>query len=229
MRRGFTLIELLVVIAIIAILAAILFPVFARAREKARQASCQSNLKQIALSTKMYMSDYDNRSFPMWTYGSGEVGQPRGRLWWTWQIQPYMKNMQALECPSAPFNAFHHRGTNTNAPEVGCYRGRTGVGKQWFRRVEGEGGDGGHWNDFFKESMVNYPAELIEYADGDCVVTGPRWLSQLPEYQSGTSASATLRGGHRHNGGANYAFFDGHVKWLQPNNIIVRNLDPYQP
>ena len=59
LRRGFTLIELLVVVAIIAILAAILFPVFARAREKARQSTCQSNQKQIALAMRMYMQDYD--------------------------------------------------------------------------------------------------------------------------------------------------------------------------
>ena len=60
-KRGFTLIELLVVIAIIAILAAILFPVFAQAREKARQASCQSNLKQIGIAFKMYVQDYDEK------------------------------------------------------------------------------------------------------------------------------------------------------------------------
>ena len=63
-RKGFTLIELLVVIAIIAILAAILFPVFAKAREKARQVSCQSNMKQIGTATMMYLQDYDEKFFP---------------------------------------------------------------------------------------------------------------------------------------------------------------------
>ncbi len=76
-RTGFTLIELLVVIAIIAILAAILFPVFARAREKARQASCQSNLKQIALAEIMYVSDYDSRSHPA-TIGWSPPGSGAG-------------------------------------------------------------------------------------------------------------------------------------------------------
>src|SRR5438067_179265 len=66
-RRGFTLIELLVVIAIIAILAAILFPVFAQAREKARQAGCTSNLKQISLATMMYLQDYDE-TYPVWPW-----------------------------------------------------------------------------------------------------------------------------------------------------------------
>ena len=79
-RRGFTLIELLVVIAIIAILAAILFPVFARAREKARQASCTSNLKQLTLGVIMYASDYDSK-FPYCTPGcvagtGGQQGSP---------------------------------------------------------------------------------------------------------------------------------------------------------
>jgi len=72
-RKGFTLIELLVVIAIIAILAAILFPVFAKAREKARQASCQSNLKQITLAFLMYASDYDE-AYPIFNWGNRPCG-----------------------------------------------------------------------------------------------------------------------------------------------------------
>ena len=75
-RRGFTLIELLVVIAIIAILAAILFPVFARAREKARQTSCLSNLKQVGLASNMYLQDYDER-LVIEFYGSMASGLPR--------------------------------------------------------------------------------------------------------------------------------------------------------
>ena len=94
MRRGFTLIELLVVIAIIAILAAILFPVFARAREKARQASCQSNLKQIGLATLMYIQDYDER-FPHHT------GGPIAAYDWPISLIPYVKNTQLWQCPSA--------------------------------------------------------------------------------------------------------------------------------
>ncbi len=90
MKRGFTLIELLVVIAIIAILAAILFPVFARAREKARQASCQSNLKQLALAFHSYVQDYDERVF-------GARLNVRG---WTGALEPYIKNVQIFECPS---------------------------------------------------------------------------------------------------------------------------------
>src|SRR5262244_1186888 len=91
-RNGFTLIELLVVIAIIAILAAILFPVFARAREKARQTSCLSNTKQLGLSHLMYQQDYDETSVTSWSYGfPGEF---------SWYVQPYMKNLQILFCPS---------------------------------------------------------------------------------------------------------------------------------
>jgi prepilin-type N-terminal cleavage/methylation domain-containing protein len=96
-RRGFTLIELLVVIAIIAILAAILFPVFAQAREKARQASCLSNHKQYALATLMYVQDYDE-TFPMSTYldPSFCVATFYG------VVDPYVKNKQITQCPSEP-------------------------------------------------------------------------------------------------------------------------------
>ncbi len=93
MRRGFTLIELLVVIAIIAILAAILFPVFARAREKARQSSCLSNLKQIGLASMMYAQDYDEKLSP---YDPPNGTQYLPYTLWT----PYIKNIQVWQCPS---------------------------------------------------------------------------------------------------------------------------------
>jgi prepilin-type N-terminal cleavage/methylation domain-containing protein/prepilin-type processing-associated H-X9-DG protein len=108
-RRGFTLIELLVVIAIIAILAAILFPVFAQAREKARQTSCESNLKQIGLSIKMYVQDFDE------TWPSGQIYQndntSNGQQassglnfgyngWVANVIRPYVKNESIYTCPS---------------------------------------------------------------------------------------------------------------------------------
>lgn len=104
-KNGFTLIELLVVIAIIAILAAILFPVFAKAREKARQTSCASNLKQIALSILQYSQDYDERyplSYPVTgvegTRASACGGNPS--YWWMDALEPYVKNEQIFHCPS---------------------------------------------------------------------------------------------------------------------------------
>ena len=103
-KRGFTLIELLVVIAIIAILAAILFPVFARARENARRASCQSNLKQIGLGLIQYSQDYDET---LVAYGYATGGTPflasnpaTGNYKWMDAIYPYVKSEQVYNCPS---------------------------------------------------------------------------------------------------------------------------------
>ena len=98
-RAGFTLIELLVVIAIIAILAAILFPVFARAREQARRSVCLSNMKQIGLALGMYMQDYD-QTFPPGGLKVWEVTKKTDRNLLAIQLQPYTKNDQIFRCPS---------------------------------------------------------------------------------------------------------------------------------
>ena len=104
-RSAFTLIELLVVIAIIAILAAILFPVFARARENARRASCQSNMKQIGLGILQYIQDYDEK----FMFGEGLRYPIQGNINSSWdlQIQPYTKSMQVLVCPSDTYSAVY--------------------------------------------------------------------------------------------------------------------------
>ncbi len=123
-QKAFTLIELLVVIAIIAILAAILFPVFARARENARRSSCQSNLKQIGLGLMQYTQDYDE-SLPIIWYGSNPT------IYWVDTVQPYVKSYQLFHCPSDSGNAVPalNNGLSSYGANMGGWREGSGTPK----------------------------------------------------------------------------------------------------
>lgn len=192
--RGFTLIELLVVIAIIAILAAILFPVFARAREKARQSSCSSNCKQIALGILMYAQDFDEK------FGNlGICGLPYGYRWPD-MVYPYVKNSQLFICPSINEQACCS-GINVPIHSYGF--------NIWNYRANG----------WYQVVKIERPANTILIGDntGNCV----RLLSDrcvIPGCGC-YSGQSPVQSNHlltdRHNGGANYGFCDGHVKWLK--------------
>jgi prepilin-type N-terminal cleavage/methylation domain-containing protein/prepilin-type processing-associated H-X9-DG protein len=205
MKRGFTLIELLVVIAIIAILAAILFPVFARARDKARQTSCLNNHKQLALAILMYVQDYDERmmflcaNYPdyinppaPWQHGYGYT------RWWE-NLEPYTKNIPVypstqagiLGCESYPA---HHR-TNPNSYGyngygLGYYYNPTSPYFRFTGMTIGE---------------VERPAETI--------MIGPRYCWAGDSLQAALSAYWCLP--QVHQGGDNYSFVDGHAKWMK--------------
>ena len=225
MRRGFTLIELLVVIAIIAILAAILFPVFARAREKARMASCQSNLKQLMLGILMYQQDYDERNVHLFISLQGAVWPMRPvdatepsdgvvpqAFSWRAAIQPYVKNRQLLVCPSQPDLSYNLR-------RGACGQGWWGLrGGYGYNMTNVSGRPDGQALSWFKK-----PAQTIALADVNCcgkecfaisccVGGAPLQLSQVTQQWLDEMAWDGIVS-TRHNEGANFAFYDGHVKW----------------
>ena len=202
MKRGFTLIELLVVIAIIAILAAILFPVFARARAKATQTSCLNNLKELTLGMLMYAQDYDE-IFPGMSLGPAQPNPvvPGNTTFnyhpdygyfncWSNGIYPYVKNVQIYLCPSSLYE---------------CYEVAYGVPANGGNAA----GDGrvtlfGSGSSAPKMARIKRPAEILimteKGAGGGC-----QYLLSAQYYACRDS----------HSEGGNLGFFDGHAKWLK--------------
>jgi prepilin-type N-terminal cleavage/methylation domain-containing protein/prepilin-type processing-associated H-X9-DG protein len=199
-KRGFTLIELLVVIAIIAIRAAILFPVFARAREKARQSSCLSNLKQIGLACLMYVQDYDEISPAAHMY-DGE--------WWGELVMPYMKNEQILVCQSMK----QYDDSRVPLDDLG-YSFNTGMG-YWI----GHPTRSGPAYEGVVIAGVQYPAETPWVCDATMWWSSWRddgelvkCMYALPSY---SSDSRSVCWPLVHNGGRNLVMVDGHAKWMR--------------
>lgn len=177
--RGFTLIELLVVIAIIAILAAILFPVFAQAREKARQTSCLSNLNQLSKGILAYMTDYDNYIVPsfvtsVWDPFTTPLTNDNTRIW-TVVVQPYVKNKEVFLCPNVTESDARYVEAWADNPAQGIYgRGwlpygmNIGVAGNWFWRRDGETIARMVPN----TAMIKEPARMVLLADSYSGPTG---------------------------------------------------------
>jgi prepilin-type N-terminal cleavage/methylation domain-containing protein/prepilin-type processing-associated H-X9-DG protein len=202
-RRGFTLIELLVVIAIIAILAAILFPVFAQAREAARKASCQSNLKQIGTAVAMYTQDYDG-TYP---FVRGTVPGTAANPFYDWRmlIQPYAKNVGILKCPSNITNPGLYNGDcNTVVPAQQIYA------SYGWATVNGNACCA---NGFSYATPTGGPSEAQLQAPASLIMVGESrsTCTDLCEWCAG-SAGPGISG---HSGTSNFLFADYHVKAMK--------------
>lgn len=240
-KSGFTLIELLVVIAVISILAAILFPVFARARESARRTSCLSNLKQMALGLMMYTQDYDEK----YPHAQSVTAQlpPDGYFWptakdrWFWpqMIYPYTKNSNIFFCPSAFDTIYNASGRPTP------YRNHYGANALIISPIPSLPSnslasvsspsttylamDMGAYalapNTFVVPHIgtvrgITEPAAAYYYLPGTYSLVGTD-----PFTSSATAQNEADYKGGRHFDGVNVAFADGHVKWLK-SDVIFR-------
>ncbi len=240
-KRGFTLIELLVVIAIIAILAAILFPVFAKAREKARQAACLSNMKQITLAILQYAEDWGGR-MPF-----AEDYRTTPRISYRAVVQPYIKNVEVFHCPSADIESNLWTGQIPDSRPNGTSWYQTSISINTIHdqgdlnspeppvaRLLGPNDDDSvpdHPSPSL--SIIKAPAQTILLCDDD--PSGPcTWYPCRNAGRTDNPLEDLIGSGDtdplnpdadvnpwvRHNGGGNYAFCDGHAKWMRPEQVI---------
>lgn len=207
---AFTLIELLVVIAIIALLAAILFPVFAQAREKARGISCVSNVKQIALALRMYAQDYDER----YPFGRSDNWNPGEHYTWRWAVVPYIKNNGVLRCPSNQFS---------NQWVEGDLEAKQLIPRSYC--TNGSAGDLGA-----ADASLGEPAEIIQLTE--CRYNFPQVVPSTYDWSSFRYSSSDVPDPtnplgvmQTHHGMTNFGFYDGHVKAMRP----VATLDGHKP
>ena len=217
-RKGFTLIELLVVIAIIAILASILFPVFARARENARRSGCQSNLKQIGLGIVQYVQDYDERM------PSSQNDGLYKDVPWHIMLQPYVKSYQIFRCPSNTGTGKINNTTNANALAAGIPA--EGVLVSYMSNGGDEPGQFGGQRPFTWYGTVRAPTSIaaltstattlfvVEQAGGE---TEPMCYDTTKFTGTGTNPRAFTN----HLGTTNMLFGDGHVKAMRPTQTAT--------
>ncbi len=244
-RKGFTLIELLVVIAIIAILAAILFPVFAQAREKARGIACLSNVKQLGLAITQYEQDFDEMS----PGGIDGAGTGKG---WAEQIYPYVKSVQVYKCPddkgSDANSASYGINANTTTVDPSCTYAVTGPWSNCtFKGSTGKGTLLSKFNEPTKTVLIFEVANSRYYnvsvntgygasAAGNGLFN-PSGYNQTGnpatakptdgtlKYATGQFPGFTYNAGDfiaatgRHTGGSNYLMADDHAKWLSPTLV----------
>jgi prepilin-type N-terminal cleavage/methylation domain-containing protein len=231
-RRGFTLIELLVVIAIIAILASILFPVFARARENARRTSCVSNLKQIGLGMMQYVQDYDEAYPPSYVANSatpphGGAPWASGLLFWPEIVYPYTKSMQIYICPSAS--------DSWRNVSPGPYSGNYGANQLVVLGEITGALVGGFPSKTLKMASIDRVSEIymvMDYGSYDphpSTVTTPNGFRFLPGAKGADSSIACTQGQPytadcqsegRHFDGVAVTYADGHAKWLKSGVVL---------
>lgn len=203
-QRGFTLIELLVVVAIIALLAGILFPVFSKAREKGRQATCTSNLKQLGLAFQMYLQDNDG-GFPDCTTPNTTLTG----MGWAEAILPYVRDHSITKYTKASQIFYGCPSYNDpNYPPQFYYTSCSYGYNYWYL---------GRWPYTYRNlSDINAMAEVVLLADADGDMTGKNKLRVIKPVNTDARIST------RHSGGSNILFVDGHVKWYSYDDTSLR-------